>query len=564
MRIVMSAAAVGTLLVTAPMQAQQLPGRGRFADDRLILSIEQRTPEVASALLLLPPHTERPLFRVPPRGWRDPAAARACGLERFVVLQFASPQRDLALRAHALADLPGVTSCECCALGDPGSTLPDDPDFPLQWALQPGMLDAPAAWDLVRQSTQLVGVIDSGCDLTHPELQASQWTNPGEIPANGIDDEGNGYVDDVHGWNFLTDDATIPPHPHGTRVAGCIAAQGDNALEIAGVCWSAPLLFAVVWGGGAPINVDDASAAVVYAADQGVRVAQMAWGFVAPEPLALRAAITYANSLDVMQVSLAGNQPVDEPLFPGARPEVLAVIATDSTDARASFSGFGLWCDLSAPGADIQVISMPGRPDVSSGTTFSSSHTSGAAALLREWRPDADAETIRLLLLASSKDLGVAGFDPDFGWGRLDLGAAMKLATTLTADRSEAAPGDDVVLRLDDPSAPFQLHALLVTRFGRFPGTPLFELDPLDSRVIFLNDDPLLWPLALGVVPGGDALFERFLECTDGSGFSQATMHLPDGPLLLGVDLDFAAALFDPSDLAHVTRLTATARVKVR
>jgi hypothetical protein len=535
-----------------------------FADDKLIVRIEQRTPQLVAALAALPPHRETPLFRVPPRGWRDPAAALACGLEEFVTLRFAAPRGDLELLARSLSHEPGVVRCERVAQGEAGSTTPDDPDFASQWALQPGFLDCPDAWDRVTRSNQLVAVIDSGCDITHPELQASIWSNPGEIPGNGIDDEGNGYVDDVHGWNFVLDTNDISPAiPHGTRVNGAIAAEGDNALEIAGICWSAPLLQALVWGiSFDPIDVDNASAALVYAADQGARVAQMAWGFFAPEPMVLRAAVAYAKALDVVQVSLAGNFAITDPLYPAASPDVLGLIATDNLDRRAVFSSWGPWCDLSAPGVSIYSISIPGQPRTSAGTTFASAHTSGCAALLREWVPDADEETIRLLLIQSAKDLGTPGFDSDFGWGRIDLGAAMRLATTLRPDRYVIAPGDDLVLTIDDPAAPNRFHAIVPGRFGRQPGTPNAELDPADPRTLFVNEDLLLWPIALSCDP--NAFFDRFLECTDANGFSQATMHVPAGPALLGTELCFSAALFDPADLDHVERITATTRVRVR
>jgi len=548
-------------MLLAPLLVAQ---SASFADDKLLVRIERRTPQLAAALAALPAHVERPVFRVPPRGWRDPAAARACGLEEFFSLRFAAPRGDLELLARSLAKEPGVVRCEQCAQGEGGSTTPDDPDFASQWALQPGVLDCPDAWDRVTRSNQLVAVIDAGCDLSHPELQASIWSNPGEIPGNGIDDEGNGYVDDVHGWNFVDDDNDVQGQiAHGTRVSGAIAAEGDNALEIAGVCWSAPLLQAIVWGVSFdPIDVDNASAALIYATDQGARVAQMAWGFSPPEPMVLRAAVAYAKALDVVQVSIAGNFATTNPLYPAASPDVLGLIATDSLDRRANFSSWGTWCDLSAPGVSIMSVSWPGQPRTSAGTTMASAHTSGCAALLREWVPDADEETIRLLLIQTAKDLGTPGFDADFGWGRIDLAAAMRLATTLRPDRYVVAPGDDLVITIDDPAAPDRFHAIVPGRFGRQPGTPVAELDPADPRTLFVNEDPLLWLFALDCAP--NPFFDRFLELTDSAGFSQATMHVPNGPLLLGVDLVFSAALFDPADLDHVQRLTATTRVRVR
>ncbi len=556
------------LLVAAALPpsppADDPPALG-YVHDRVILEIERRTPELDAAIAELDAAKLLPVFRRPPHGWRNPAAAAAAGLERFFALHFAAPRDDVATIAAELARLPGVRGCEPCAIGVFASTVPDDPDFPNQWALQPGFLDGPTAWDTVRTSSHIVAVLDNGGDTSHPQLQASLWTNPGEIPGNGIDDEGNGYIDDVHGWNFVDDSADLDATgTHATRVAGVIGATGNDGSQVSGVCWSVPLLFAEVWSPPAsPPTPDRCGAGIVYAADQGSAVDQMAWGFYNDEPDVLRAAVDYAIASDVVMVSIAGNIPITDPLYPGAWSDVVAAIATNDLDKRASFSGHGDWCDLSAPGVNIWVIDIPGQPRTFGGTTCASAHTSGCAALLRELVPDFDQEQIRLLLEQSSKDLGAPGFDPDFGWGRIDLAAAVKLATTLRADRTEAVPGDDIVLTIDVPGAADMLHMIAVGRFGRLPGIALSEIDPEDPRVVFVNEDEVLLPLALNLVPGGEALFERFVEYTDGQGRSTATLHMPRGPFFMDTRLDFAAALFDPADLSKVGALTGYASVAV-
>ena len=196
--------------------------------------------------------------------------------------------------------------------------------------------------------------------------------------------------------------------------------------------------------------------------------------------------------------------------------------------------------------------------------TYATSHTAGCAALLRELAPGFDEEQVRLLLIQSARDLGPPGFDADSGWGALDLAAAVRLATTLAADRATAAPGDDVVLTIDDPAGANLWHLLAIGRFGRQPGMALAELDPADPRVVWVNEDAFLLPLAVGWVPGADAIFERFADSTDSSGRSLATLHLPDGPFFLGTTLDFAAVLFDPADLVHAKRITNTVRVRIQ
>ncbi len=541
-----------------------------LALDRVMLRIERRSPELDHALASLDGAKLRPLFRHPPRGWRHPAAAYAAGLDEIYALRLAQPAADrtgITQLATQLAALPGVAWCETCPCGTPMSTIPDDPDFPNQWPLQPGQLDGPSAWDLIRESTKIVAVIDCGTDLNHPELQKSLWTNLGEIPGNGIDDDGNGFIDDLHGWDFLNDDATIEANiGHGTRVSGVIGAEADNGTEVAGVCWSVPLMQLEVWSTGPPtLTADNCAAAISYGADNGASVMQMAWGFTGSEPAVITAAVDYAIAADAVMVSIAGNDHSDTILYyPAARSDVLATIATDSVDARAPFSNWGAWTDLCAPGRDLPVVSFGTKPRISGGTSLASAHVAGAAALLREYAPTLDQEAIRLLLQGSAKDLGPPGFDPDYAWGRIDLAAALRLATTLTVDRTLATPGDDVVLTINVPEGPQLPHLIAIGRFGRVPGIPLSELDPTDARVVWTNEDDLLLPIALGYVPGGETICEGFIGTTDDAGVSHATLHMPRGPFFLDTDLDFCAVLLDPADLTKVLHITVTARVQVR
>jgi hypothetical protein len=242
---------------------------------------------------------------------------------------------------------------------------------------------------------------------------------------------------------------------------------------------------------------------------------------------------------------------------------VLGVISTDVNDQRAPSSSWGTWNDLSAPGENVEVLAYKNQPRTSSGTTYASAHVSGAAALLRAANATLDATAVRLVLEQSSVDLGTPGFDGDFGWGRLDLAAAVDLATTLTATPTAVAPGGDVTIDLTVPAAPNFIHALFVSRFGREPGIPLSGFDPSDMRFLALNFDALLMPLVIDL-PNGGGVFDDFIGVLDASGHDQATLHVPRGPVLSGSPLDFAALLFDPLDLSKVAGLTATGHVQVQ
>ncbi|MFW6161789.1 MAG: S8 family serine peptidase, partial [Planctomycetota bacterium] len=166
--------------------------------------------------------------------------------------------------------------------------LPDDPDFSELWGLdntgQSGGtadadIDAPEAWHRITAATVLVAVIDSGIDYTHPDLAANTWTNPGEIADNGIDDDGNGYTDDVRGWDFANDDNDpMDDDGHGTHCAGTLGAVGNNATGVAGVCWSVkilPVKFINETGTG---TTADAVEAIAYATALGAKVMSNSWG----------------------------------------------------------------------------------------------------------------------------------------------------------------------------------------------------------------------------------------------------------------------------------------------
>lgn len=167
-------------------------------------------------------------------------------------------------------------------------TIPDDPSISELWGLnntgQTGGtvdadIDAPEAWNIQTGDDVIVGVIDTGVDWTHEDLADNIWVNPGEIPDNNIDDDGNGYIDDIRGWDFRNkDNDPMDDHGHGTHVSGTIAAAGNNGIGIVGVCWSAqimPLKFLGSSGGG---TNSDAILAIEYATMMGAKLTSNSWG----------------------------------------------------------------------------------------------------------------------------------------------------------------------------------------------------------------------------------------------------------------------------------------------
>jgi subtilisin family serine protease len=295
--------------------------------------------------------------------------------------------------------------------------VPDDPLLGQLWGLintgQTGGtpdadIDADLAWGLTTGSQDVVvGVIDTGVDYKHPDLAANIWTNPGEIPDNGIDDDGNGYVDDVHGYNFIYRTADpMDDHGHGTHVSGTIGAIGDNGIGVAGVNWHVsimPLKFLGSDGGG---DAGTAAEAVDYSVMMGAQLTSNSWGG-GEFSQTLYDAIAAAGAHDRVFVAAAGNNGRNTdlaPIYPGAfdLPNIISVAATDSHDLRASFSNYGVTTvDLGAPGVDI-LSTFPGNGyAVLSGTSMATPHVAGACALVLSLHPGLSAANLKSILLHS-------------------------------------------------------------------------------------------------------------------------------------------------------------------
>lgn len=276
-------------------------------------------------------------------------------------------------------------------------------------------------------SSVLVGIIDEGIDFNHPDLQANVWTNPYEIAGNGVDDDGNGYVDDIHGWDFYNNDNTVydaGADQHGTHVAGTIGATGGNGAGVAGVNWNVGMISAKFLGpsGG---YISDAVRALDYLTDLKTRhglnivATNNSWGGGGFSQTMLDA-ITRAAKAGILFVAAAGNGGSDgvgdnndavanypsnyDTTASAGYDSVIAVAAINSSGAKASFSNYGAaTVDLGAPGVSI-VSTLPGNTYGSySGTSMATPHVTGAAALYAASHPGASAQTIKKALLDSAR-----------------------------------------------------------------------------------------------------------------------------------------------------------------
>jgi subtilisin family serine protease len=303
--------------------------------------------------------------------------------------------------------------------------IPDDEFFNLEWGLDnhgqdirgvPGIagadIDMPEAWDTLPGSDTIVAVIDTGTQWDHEDLAANVWVNADEN-ADGTDTDGNGFVDDVRGWDFFSNDNDPDDAAgHGTHTAGTIGAVRNNGLGIAGICGQCrimPLRFIGPNGG----YTSDAIDALGYAVANGATVSNNSWGG-GPWSQALYDAIAAAGTAGHVFVAAAGNNALNAdvaPMYPAAYdlPNVISVAATDNTDRLAAFSNFGVVSvDIAAPGVDIAST----YPDPStagddywwnSGTSMAAPHVAGVVALLQHQDPSLSAEQLVDIVLRSAR-----------------------------------------------------------------------------------------------------------------------------------------------------------------
>ncbi len=299
------------------------------------------------------------------------------------------------------------------------TATPNDPRYSSLWGLNgtgAGDIDAPEAWDISTGSEQVVvGVIDSGVDFNHEDLAENMWKNPGETPNNDVDDDGNGYVDDIYGWDAIENDGKPQDvGGHGTHVSGTIGARGNNGKGVVGVNWRVKIMGLRI-GVETTVSTSAAVTCIAYAVKMkqrgvNIRVLNSSWGGTGAST-ALRDAIKNALAADILFVCAAGNESAnaDAVLFYPACYEVPNVVSVGSTmrgDYPSGFSNYGKKnVDLFAPGSDI-LSTVPNNSYANySGTSMASPHTAGLAALIASAYPELSALGLKARLLGSTVDV---------------------------------------------------------------------------------------------------------------------------------------------------------------
>lgn len=366
--------------------------------------------------------------------------------------------KDLEAIAKQIAARPDVAYVEANTIIRMDAKFPNDPDFNQLYGMHNdgstggtagADINAPEAWEVSTGSKNVVvGVIDTGIDYTHPDIAPNYWTNPGETgldaqgrdkQTNGVDDDGNGFVDDFRGWDFVNNDNDpMDDNSHGTHCAGTIGGKGNDGVGVVGVNWDVSLVGIKFLSGGGSGTLEDAVKAIEYGTKLGVTLTSNSWGGGGFSDT-MAAAIAEADQKNVLFVAAAGNSSDDndvDPHYPSSyeHDNVIAVAATDHNDGMAYFSCYGAnSVDIGAPGVDI-LSSIPENHGYTkySGTSMATPHVAGAAALVKAAFPDLNATQIKARLLNGADQI-------DSLQGKTTTGGRLNLENSLEVD--SIAPG---------------------------------------------------------------------------------------------------------------------------
>lgn len=308
-------------------------------------------------------------------------------------------EADLARIKAELEEDPAVESVEYNYL-DSIFYTPDDPRFGAQYGLKkPGF---PTAWDRTRGKRRKIAVVDSGASVTHPDLRRKIYAK----------------------YDFRNENRTVEDMVgHGTHVAGTMAARTGNGIGVAGGCPQCRLIIAKAIGEGGSGYVSDIAQGIIWSANQGAKAINLSVGSTSDSETRRRA-VNYATKKGAVVIAAAGNSGINEPVYPAAYRNVMAVAATGPKDGRSSGYNSGAWVDVSAPGFDIVSTVPGGGYAYKSGTSMAAPHVTALAGLLAsQGRGPA---SIRKRILRTAVDLGPSGRDPYYGAGRINAERATR------------------------------------------------------------------------------------------------------------------------------------------
>jgi thermitase len=318
------------------------------------------------------------------------------------------PQAEEAV-LRAMSRRPEIEFVELDVLVGPDGTIPNDPHYGSAWHLP--KIDAPTAWSISKGDGVVIAILDTGIDATHPDLH-------GKL---------------VQGWNSASQSSDVSDvHGHGTRVAGIVGAATSNGTGVAAVGWNAKIM---------PIRVtnrsdgwaswSDMANGLTWAANNGAQVANMS--YESWRSSTVNSAAKYLRDRGGIAFAAAGNSGADD--GSAGASNIIVVSATNSSDAITSWSNFGRFVDLSAPGQDIVTTNRGGNYWLGWGTSYATPIAAGAAALVMSANPMLTPAEVQQILFDSAEDLGANGWDRQYGWGRLNAGRAVSMVWSVETDR---------------------------------------------------------------------------------------------------------------------------------
>ncbi len=310
--------------------------------------------------------------------------------------------------------------------GQQAGFTPPDPRYGEQWALT--KINAAVGWSYtVGSPDAVVAVIDTGVQITHPDLKNNLFVNTAEVPGNNKDDDGNGRVDDVNGWNSYDGTGNVnDDNGHGTKAAGIIAAA-SNSVGGLGLAFNSrviPIKALNSEGVGTSSSLIDG---INYAVRNRASVINLSVGSLIDDA-AVKSAIEFAQTFNVTTVAAMGNQGVPVKTFPAGWARdltIVAVGATNQVDARPSWASYGDWMTVCAPGESILTTGMGSSYSTEQGTSYAAAYTSAYAAMIKTLKPGYTPQMVKDVIKASAVDLGDKGFDIHFGHGRINMTGAL-------------------------------------------------------------------------------------------------------------------------------------------
>ena len=424
--------------------------------------------------------------------------------------------------------------------------IPDDPYYDTQY--HHALMGSEAAWDVTMGDPSIVLALpDDGLMLDHEDAPANIFVNAGEVPDNGIDDDGNGYVDDVSGWNFVdsTNDV-VPFGRHGTFLAGVASAATNNNAGIAGIAANTTLMPLKFFDPSRPFLWDSTTVAetYTYATDNGAHIVSTSYyidGFVG-DPI-YTAALQYSYDAGVLHFNSAGNSGIANPPRQ-AFTQTLLVANTNSADVLNDNSNYGSGIDISASGTSIRSLNTDGQYRISSGTSIAAPNAAGAAALIWSANPTWTRDMVAAQLLATADSIDVANPDRfgELGSGRVNVEAA--LSQTLTAPTIQSVSGlpvdGSILTAAPDSTFQFRFDQILDSQSANELGN--YDLRAAGSDGIFDTGDDIVVTLELEQ-PYQIGANEISVQIVDALGPGNYRVSLPsDGvrnPFGISLDGDF-------------------------